>query len=87
MTVGEAIIRHKSLKSRPGAMKRKEKLAHLEKDRFNKNMALMMAPNNTGKYDQSIESLVGEKDANRDRWASLRGFIQQTMEPRPEPGT
>ena len=87
IAVSEAIIRHKSLKSRPGAMKRKEKLANLEKDRFSKNMALMMAPNNTGKDDQSRESLVGERDANRDRWASLRSFIKQTLEPRPEPGT
>lgn len=67
-------------------MKRKEKLANMEKDRFNKNMALMMAPNNTAKDDQHMEGLVGERDANRDRWASLRGFIEQTMEPRPEAG-
>ena len=87
IALGGAIIRHKSLKSRPGAMKRKEKLASLEKDRFNKNMALMMAPNNTGKDDQSTEGPVEERVANRDRWASLRGFIKQTMEPRPELGT
>ncbi|KAL8782709.1 MAG: hypothetical protein Q9195_009585 [Heterodermia aff. obscurata] len=86
-TVGGAMIRHKSLKSRPGAIKRKEKLAHMEKDRFNKNMALMMTSDNTRKDDKSVEAVAGERDANRDRWASLRGFIKQTMEPRPEPDT
>ena len=49
----------------------------------------MMAPNHTstGQDDQSMEGPGGERDANRDRWASLRGFIKQTMEPRPEYGT
>ena len=34
-------IRHKSLKSRPGAGKRKEKLVALERERFARNMAVM----------------------------------------------
>ncbi|KAL9100795.1 MAG: hypothetical protein Q9163_003875 [Psora crenata] len=38
-----AKIKHTSLKSRPGAGKRKEKLMALERERFAKNMALMAA--------------------------------------------
>src|SRR5436305_2522663 len=34
ITVGDVKIRHRSLKSRPGAMKRKGKLERMEKERF-----------------------------------------------------
>ena len=39
-------VKHKSLKSRPGAMKRKEKLMTAERERFAKNLALMAAGSN-----------------------------------------
>ena len=65
-------------------MKRKEKLANVEKDRFNKNMAQMMAPavNAHGSHDMAeVEDIQG---SSRNKWAALRGFIQQTMEHRPD---
>ena len=84
--VGDAKIRHRSLKSRPGAQKRKEKQAVVEKDRFNKNMAQMMAP----APSQLSPPTAGSEEyrsASRNKWAALRGFIQHTMEQRPEAGT
>lgn len=84
VVIGDGKIRHKSLKSRPGAMKRKEKLASSEKDRFNKNMAQMMAPTTTSQ-DDPFTTGTGRDEAeggSPNKWAALRGFIQQTMEQR-----
>ncbi|PNS20638.1 hypothetical protein CAC42_365 [Sphaceloma murrayae] len=60
----------KTVKSRPGAMRRKAKLETTEKERFAKNMA-QMAP---GKGHAE----VGQTSANQ--WSSLRNFITQTMQ-------
>ena len=68
------VIRQKTLKHKPGATKRKEKLEKLEKDRFARNMA-QMAGNST--------DANSEQNAIPDRWAALRGFISQTMEHQP----
>ncbi|KAI9833484.1 MAG: hypothetical protein M1819_003642 [Sarea resinae] len=83
--VGDARIRHKSLKSRPGAMKRKEKLEKQERERFGKNMAQLVdtkavvpAP------DAAMSAPAAEGGATASRWAALRGFISQTMEQKPE---
>ena len=65
-------------------MKRKEKLASLEKDRFNKNMAQMMTPSSMSQDDQFITGGDEAKSGSRNKWAALRGFIQQTMEQRAE---
>lgn len=76
-TIGDAKIRHKSMKSRPGATKRREKLEKMERERFGKNMAQLTAG--------SIE-ITGEeaqKTATASRWAALRGFISQTLEQKP----
>lgn len=67
------VIRRKSLKSRPGAMKRKQKLDNDERSRFAKNMAQMAAPNTTAAPSSSAE-----------KFRALRGFIGQTLEKRPE---
>lgn len=67
------IIRRKSMKSRPGAMKRKQKLENDEKDRFAKNLAQMTMPTSGG----------GAASA-ADKMRALRGFIAQTLETRPE---
>lgn len=67
--VGQAKIQRKSLKSRPGATKRKEKLAKIEMERFNKNLA------------QLSSSGVG---GVQDRWAALKSHVQNTMEVKPE---
>ena len=40
--VGDARVRQKSLKSRPGAMKRKEKVEKMERERFGRNMVQMV---------------------------------------------
>ncbi|KAJ4356866.1 hypothetical protein N0V95_002957 [Ascochyta clinopodiicola] len=68
--VGQAKIQRKSLKSRPGATKRKEKLVKSEMDRFNKNLA-QLAGSSTGSGVQ-------------DRWAALKSHVQNTMEVKPE---
>lgn len=77
-----------SLKSRPGALKRKEKLAHMERERFGKNMAQLV----TGTETQSVGTIDGSADKKQQppvnptasRWAALRGFISQTMEQKEE---
>lgn len=71
--IGQAKIQRKSLKSmksRPGAMKRKEKLQKMEMDRFNKNLA-QLASNTQG-------------NAVQDRWAALKSHVQNNMEIKPE---
>jgi len=67
------IIRRKSMKSRPGAMKRKQKLDNNERDRFAKNLAQMAVPTSGSGAATSAEKL-----------RALRGFISQTLEKRPE---
>lgn len=74
--VGQARIRHKSLRSRPGAMKRKEKVERMERERFERNMAQMQEPAQAG------GAVPAEGTANR--WAALRGFIEATMERKKE---
>ncbi len=75
----EAKIRHKSMKSRPGATKRKEKLEKLERERFGKNMAQMAGP---AGEDRTVT--MDTQSSTSSRWASLRGFISQTMEQKDE---
>lgn len=85
---------HKSLKSRPGAGKKKEKLLQLERERFAKNLALMA----TRRQDTQVDPSVGRRqkddgrphpgmstsDANsiKARWAAIRAFANQHMEQR-----
>lgn len=84
------IIKRKSLKSRPGAMKRREKVDRGERDRFAKNMAQLAASRPTAQA--GTESVNGSVKADgkaaipstSDRWAALRGFISQTLETKPE---
>ncbi|KAI1954203.1 Urmylation protein [Ophidiomyces ophidiicola] len=71
------IIKHKSLKHRPGAMKRKEKLDKVERDRFAMNMAQMA----TGVASQNQPTAEAP---SADRWAALRNFISQTIDQNPE---
>jgi hypothetical protein len=63
----------KTLKSRPGALKRKQKMEESEKERFGKNLASMSAPAQT----------AADAGGSSDRWAALRGFIGQTLEQNP----
>lgn len=71
--IGQAKIQRKpmkSMKSRPGAMKRKEKLEKQERDRF----------------DQNLAQLAGTSQSNavQDRWAALKSHVQSNMEIKPE---
>ncbi|KAL9609638.1 MAG: hypothetical protein Q9167_005615 [Letrouitia subvulpina] len=77
--VDNAKIRHKSVKSRPGSLKKQEKLTQMEKERFNKNMAQMAASHNAATAEATAAS-----GGHRLRWAAVRQFIQQTMEQRPD---
>ncbi|PGH12694.1 hypothetical protein AJ80_06640 [Polytolypa hystricis UAMH7299] len=80
------IIKHKSLKHRPGAMKRKEKLDKLERDRFAKNMAQMSAglAHSNVTASTATETQGAAAPSTSGRWAALRGFISQTMEQNPQ---
>ncbi|KIW30501.1 uncharacterized protein PV07_06243 [Cladophialophora immunda] len=85
------IIRRKSLKSRPGALKRREKVDKGERDRFAKNMAQLAAPRspNEGTAETSGNGVGGGSTttaipSTSERWAALRGFIAQTLETKPE---
>jgi Ribosome biogenesis protein SLX9 len=76
-----SIIQRKSIKSRPGALKRREKVDQGERERFAKNLAEM-----SGKNVNPGESSIAPDDGQQthSRWAALRDFISQTMERKPE---
>ena len=74
IVVGQAKVQRTSLKSRPGAMKRKEKLEKMEKERFNQNLAQMAATTSNTSGASTIA----------DRWAALKNHIQSTAEKKPE---
>ncbi|EFQ99586.1 hypothetical protein MGYG_02598 [Nannizzia gypsea CBS 118893] len=92
------VIRHKSLKHRPGAMKRKEKLDRMERDRFAKNMGQLAAGITTTDTDAAMDvqpsverggdasstTAGGGSNSTSARWAALRSFISQTMDQNPE---
>jgi hypothetical protein len=78
---GEAKIKHKSLRSRPGAMKRREKLEKMERERFGKNMA-QLVEKKEGEAGEVVTAT--ERRSGKGGWAALRGFISQTMETKPE---
>ncbi|OJD21171.1 hypothetical protein ACJ73_07490 [Blastomyces percursus] len=92
------IIRQKSLKHKPGAMKKKETLDRRERERFAKNLAQMAAAspstagdpgsmnnNNTPVHMAQSPSKPQVEDApTSNRWAALRSFISQTIDQNPE---
>lgn len=83
-TAGQAhVIKHRTLKNRPGAMKRKEKMEQLERDRFMKNMSQMSTVNTVESNPAAAASDAAESNSTASRWAALRGFISQTMEHQP----
>lgn len=78
----------KSLKNRPGAMKRKLRMEQSEMERFKRNMAQMVGSsvqngNSAGTLkegeDLSRRKAGGTPDQH-DKWAALRRFIGGTME-------
>lgn len=81
--VGDAKIKHRSLKSRPGATKRREKLEKMERERFGKNMAQLSATAETAPVMEG-QPHAAAAAATSNKWAALRGFISQTLEQKPE---
>ncbi|KAF3056438.1 hypothetical protein GL218_06656 [Daldinia childiae] len=94
----EGKIRHRSLKSRPGALKRKERVVKGEVQRFGVSLARLSAvAEKQMDVEQSSSTAMGEdsgvvsqgRDASMapvsttNRWAALRGFISATMEQNP----
>lgn len=84
----EGKMEMKSLKHKPGAMKRKRVLEGREMERFGKNLAQLVGSVQRG---GNVAKTAGEGDAaavpvvaaQADRWAALRGFIGGSMEQNP----
>jgi len=88
-------IRHKSLKSRKGALKRKEKIVKGEVERFGVNMARLNAVPQAAAAGGSMDVESGDgatagaqsggaPATTSSRFAALRGFISATMEQNPQ---
>jgi hypothetical protein len=87
----EGKMEMKSLKHKPGAMKRKRVLEGREMERFGKNLAQLVGSVQRG-GDVKAASSGGKQEgasptpgvaAQADRWAALRGFIGGSMEQNP----
>ncbi|KAH7312463.1 ribosome biogenesis protein SLX9-domain-containing protein [Stachybotrys elegans] len=91
-------VRHRSLKSKRGALKRKERVVRGEMERFGASMAKLAGT--TGAPAQQQQANIGEDmvqdgsgssngptpaeaAATSNRWAALRGYISSTMEQNP----
>ncbi|EEY18952.1 predicted protein [Verticillium alfalfae VaMs.102] len=88
----EGRVRHKSLKSRPGALKRKEKVVRGEMARFGASMAALAATpeaaaaaaeNQTMTVEDTADTPAAPAPATTNRWAALRRHISTTMEQNP----
>lgn len=75
------VIKQKTLRHKPGALKRREKLEKLERDRFNKNLIEMS--NITSAPAANTGEASTESNPTAGRWSALRNFISQTMEQQP----
>lgn len=85
----EGKLRHKSLKSKPGALKKKERVVRGEMERFGVSLAQLAsvkedtAPATTATSGdvkmEGAEVEVQQKSAAANRFAALRGFISATM--------
>ncbi|KAK2611623.1 hypothetical protein N8I77_004954 [Diaporthe amygdali] len=86
-------IRHKSLKSTPGALRKKERLVRGEMERFGMSLAQLSTVKEQPVAQQQVDMDVEEKDGEEEnrapvqstanRFAALRGFISATMEQNP----
>ncbi|KAG8157190.1 hypothetical protein KVR01_012898 [Diaporthe batatas] len=88
-------VRHKSLKSTPGALRRKERLVRGEMERFGLSLAQLStvreqpAPTPAAAEGMNVEDKDGEEEnrapvqSTAGRFAALRGFIAATMEQNP----
>jgi hypothetical protein len=88
-------VRHRSLKSKKGAMKKKERVVKGEMERFGASMARMsgmeeqqaapaaakLEAMDTTTQSESTDAQPAKGTSNR--WAALRGYISSTMEQNP----
>lgn len=81
---GEGKMVMKSLKHRPGAMKRKRAMEVVQMERFQRNLAQLAGGQQVAEatHSQGSEPAgnVQEQARHADRWAALRSFIGGTME-------
>ncbi|KAE8356639.1 ribosome biogenesis protein SLX9-domain-containing protein [Aspergillus coremiiformis] len=75
------VIKQKTLKHKPGAMKRRQQLEQAERGRFAKNMAQMSSIEPSTATPNA--ELNNQASSVSNRWAALRNFISQTMEQQP----
>ncbi|KAJ5093100.1 hypothetical protein N7456_008961 [Penicillium angulare] len=75
------VIKQNTLRHKPGALKRREKLEKVERDRFAKNMAQMSGLQPTADANSGEDNTTPNPTASR--WSALRSFISQTMEQQP----
>lgn len=75
---GRPLIKYKSFTTKPGAMKRKELLIKMEKERFNQNLVAL----HKGTEDMMAQGEIHY--ATENKWKAIRGFIEQTIERHPD---
>lgn len=75
------IIKRTSAKSRPGALKRQQREANAERERFARNMAQMSRSTPAESALTSTSTSPNVPDTT-EKWAALRGFIAETLEKR-----
>ncbi|KAJ6790310.1 hypothetical protein PWT90_10545 [Aphanocladium album] len=84
-------IRHKSLKSNKGALKRKERVVKGEMERFGVSMAQLAGTQEQGNTTVAAAVMKNSTEGQQQqqqpqsssRWAALRGYISSTMEQNP----
>lgn len=78
---GPPRIKYRSFRNKPGAMKRKELLINMEKERFNQNLVAL----HQGTVDMTSQGEANDAhEATKKKWTAIRGFIQQTIEKHPD---
>jgi hypothetical protein len=79
----------KSLRSKPGAMKRKERLERGERERFGKNLAVIMGSRAEAEMGDVVPAQGGASaaapppSATAGRFAALRAWVGTNMEKHP----
>lgn len=76
------VIKQNTLRHKPGALKRREKMEKVERDRFAMNMAQMSGLQGPTS-NASDTNTTTPADPTASRFAALRNFISSTMEQQP----
>lgn len=82
-------VQHKSLRTRKGALKRKERIVKGEMERFGASMARLadlpadQAAPQQQQADEKMDEAPAPAASTSNRWAALRGYISTTMEQNP----